>query len=213
MNQRRTPRRKKGSRGGGSAPVSRSEVMSLIRANNKLMIEDKVTYTTQNGGIDYNGSVFNLLGVLVRGDAAVDQYTGNLIRPTSLRMIGTVSTNQTFNSMRIVIFQWLDASNPVPAGVWQLIGSSNAPFSTPAWLNVHKVHVLYDHLIAIAPVAGSYAIEKFSCFLTNCFRTVQMSNAGVNPQMAGIYCLAISDDGAPVYPQLLFNTELRFTDA
>ncbi len=194
-------------------PVTHSEVLSMIRANNKLMIEDKVTYTTQNGGIDYNGSVLSMTAGLIRGDAAVDQFTGNLLRPSSLNILGTVSTNQTFNTVRLLLFQWQDASAPVPAGVMQFIGSANAPFAPILWSNHHKVHVLHDQLISIAPVAGSYAIKNFRIHVSGGFKTIQVQTGGTLIQNYGIYLLLISDDGAPVYPQVLFDSELRFTDA
>ncbi len=211
--QKAYPSRKRVQNSRNSKPVTHSEVLSMIRANNKLMIEDKVTYTTQNGGIDYNGTVFSMTAGLIRGDAAVDQFTGNLVRPSMVKILGAVNTNQTHNTMRLLLFQWQDASAPVTNGVLQSTGSANAPFSPLLWSNHHKVHVLYDRTISIAPVAGSYAIKNFTVQVTGGFKNIQFQTGGTLIQNYGLFFLAISDDGAPVYPQLLFDSELRFTDA
>jgi len=203
--------RKQSPKNGGG--VTRNEVAAMIRSNLALNIEKKVTYVTQNGGIDYNGTIFSATAALVRGDDAVDQFTGNVIRPFRLVIRGVWDTNQTYSSCRFIVFQWLDASVPTAPGILQTTGSQNAPQSPLKWTNVHKIHVLYDERTVLAPVAGSHMAGMFNCMLTNCFRNIQFPVGGTAPQMNGIYMLAINDDGAPAYPQLLFHTELEYTDA
>lgn len=196
-----------------SRVVTRAEVAAMIRANNNLIVETKVTYTTQNGGIDYNGSVFSFTNAMGRGDGAIDLFTGNLVRPTRLIVRGSWSTNQTYSVCRFIVFQWLDATTPVPAGVVTTLGSDLAPETSLLWSNVHKIHVLFDEKTVMFPVAGSYAAAQFTCDLSNCFRTIQFASGGTTPQMNGLFAIALSDDGAPTYPQLRFVSELRFTDA
>ncbi len=180
-------------------------------ANN---IEDKVTYTTQAGGIDYNGSVFNLLSALTRADGSVDAFTGNLIRPKMISVYGEVSTNQTHTAMRLVLFQLADASSPAPSGIFEQTANALAPFSAIYWTNVHKIHVLADDLITLFPVAGSYAVKGFRFVIKSGLRTVQFPTSSTSiPQMNGIYLAAISDDGLASYPQLNFISEVRFSDA
>lgn len=199
---------------GSHKPIDRSEVLAMIKANNKLMIEPKVTHLTQNGGVDAFGSIFNLTSNLTRGDGAVDQFTGNLLRPSMLRIIGTWSTGQTHNTCRVIVFQWLDASLPTAAGIINVTGSPLAPFSPLLWANVHKIHVLYDEVTTLFPVAGSFSAASFNCRLMNCFKTIEMpTGASPVPQMAGLYILAVDDDLVPAFPQLVFQAELRFTDA
>lgn len=185
----------------------------MIRSNLAVNIEKKVTYTTQNGGIDYNGTIFSIAAGLTRGDEAVDQFTGNLIRPTRLRIRGLWSTTQTYSSCRFMVFQWADDLVPTPGGMLQYTTTQLAPESPVLWTNVHKIHVLYDERTVIAPVAGSLAVGQFNCMINGPFRTVQYPAGGLLPQHNGIYAIAISDDGVPAYPQLLFISELEFTDA
>jgi hypothetical protein len=210
----RTRTRKRGPKKSQNQVVTKREVAAMIRANNKLVVETKVTYTQQSGGIDYNGSVFNLTAALNRGDQPLDEFTGDLIRPSQLVIRGTWSTNQTYTTCRFMVFQWLDASIPVPSGILYNVGSALSPESSLYWTNVHKIHVLYDEKTVIFPVAGSYAAGQFLVRLNNCFRTIQYPALGpLQPQMSGIYAIAITNDAIPTYPQLEYISELRYSDA
>lgn len=188
--------------------------MALIKANDKLLIEEKVTYVTQLGGVDFGGTMISLTAALGRGDLPVDNFTGNMINPKSLRIRGRWSSQQIFSGCRVIVFQWLDASYPAPNGILQYIGSTYAPYSPFHWNNHHKIHVLYDHRIMLFQrTTTSYAAETFDVSLRDCFRPVQFTTASTTPQMNGLYCLVISDDGAVTYPECEFISELRFLDA
>jgi hypothetical protein len=195
--------------------AERTEVARLVRASLRAEIEEKVTFTTQNGGIDFTGTCFSLTNALVRADGPIDAFTGSLIRPTSLKVDYTYSTNQTFSNVRILVFQFQDASVPLTsAGILQYPSQVESPHSPVSWLNNHKIKVLWDQNHAIAPVAGSFAVHHGSINLKSCFSNVQFSVTGpVQPQMNGIYLLAISDDSVAPYPQLTYVSELIYTDA
>ena len=190
-----------------------SEVERAVKRALAKNIEAKVTYTTQQGGIDYNGSVFNMTSAIARSDNANDGFTGNLILPKCLTIRWAVSTNQTFSRMRLLVFQWKDASSPVPGGILNTIGSAIAPHSPLLLSNKHKVHVLHDEIISLFPVAGSYAVVTGVIQCTGSLARVQFATGSTLIQMNGLFLLAISDDGAPVYPQLDFISELCYTDA
>lgn len=185
----------------------------MIRANNNMIVETKVTYTTQQGGIDYNGSIYNMAGAWTRGDGAVDQYTGNLVKPKQLTIRGTWSTTQSHSALRLVVFQWADSTIPAPSGILNYIGGVLAPESGLYWTNVHKIHVLYDEKTVLFPVAGSTAAGQFFCNITAGFKPIQVAVTSNLPQMNGLFVVAVSDDAIPAYPQLYFVSELRFTDA
>lgn len=200
----------------GLTPSQQKEVQRLVRTSLARQIETKVTYTTQSGGIDYSGSVFNMCSALTKADGAIDAYTGNLLRPSYLRLKYSWNTGQTYNTVRIFVFQFEDASSPAASGILQYTATNLAPHSPINWLNHHKIHVLADHVHTIFPVAGSYAACSGELEVPgNRLKTIQMPNSGggATPQMNGLYALAISDDSAPSYPQLEFISELQFTDA
>ncbi len=186
----------------------------MIRANDKLLLEEKVTYTTQLGGVDFGGTMILLTAALARGDGPVDNFTGNKINPKSLIIRGRWSSQQIFSHCRVIVFQWLDATNPAPSGILQYTGSTQAPNSPFNWINVHKIHVLYDHRIMLFQrTAATYDAQTFTVMLRDCFKPIQFSTSTTTPQMYGLYCLVISDDGAVNYPECEFVSELRYMDA
>jgi hypothetical protein len=195
--------------------AERAEVTKLIQASLRAEIEDKVTYTTQNGGIDFTGTCFSLTNALVRADGPIDAFTGALIKPTSLRVDFTYSTNQTFSNVRILVFQFRDASVPLTAaGVLEYFSTIETPHSPISWLNKRKINVLWDKNFAIAPVAGSYAVHHELIQINSRFAPIQFTDTGpVQPQMNGIYLLAVSDDSVAPYPQLTYISSLVYTDA
>lgn len=187
----------------------------MIRSSVALNLEEKVTYTQQTGSVDYTatGTVFDLTAGLARGDGAIDNFTGDIIRPTRLLMKCCWSTNQVFSSLRLLIFQWEDASVPVGAGIFAFIGSTLAPFSPLLWTNVPKIHVLYDELTTIFPSPpGGYAATNLIINITK-MRPIYFASGSTIMQKNGLYAVAISDDGLVVYPVLDFISELLFTDA
>lgn len=185
----------------------------MIRANNKLVIENKVTYAYQNASVDWAGTIQSATVSIARGDDPIGYFTGNIIRPMRLRLRGTWSTSQTHSACRVIIFQWLDASTPAVTGVLWGPSSIYAPESPFLWTNVHKIHVLYDEKTVMFPVAGSYAAAPISCDLSNCFKPIQFASGSTQPQMYGIYALYITDDSVPAYPNLTVVSELTYTDA
>jgi len=192
--------------------LTKAQVSQLVRQEINSQVEAKVTYIRNSVGVDYNGTIFDLSNNLTRGDAAQDQFTGNLIRPRSVKVNYTLSTNQTYTTMRLILFRWMDASVPAAAGILQFPGSTLAPHSPLNWTNVHKIKVLYDKTSVMFPVAGSYAACNHE-FKLGPQPTIQFDTAGTNQQMNGLYMLVISDDIIPAYPFVHFWAETRFTDA
>jgi hypothetical protein len=195
--------------------VTKSEVRAMIRSNNNLVIEDKVTYTQQTGGVDFTGTgtVFDLCAALTRGDNAINQFTGQQINPTSLTIRACWNTTQPFSSCRLMVFQWADASVPLAVGLFQILGSNLAPYSPLFWTNHPKIHVLCDELTTLFPVAGSTAATNVILRCNKMKKIFFDTSAAIAYQMNGLYAVAVSDDGLVAFPQLDFISELRFHDA
>lgn len=200
-------------RKGKMEPVSKAEVRQMIRANTAEVVEKKVVYTTQNGGIDITGSVFSLTAGISHGDGAIGQFAGNIVKPVHLKINVEWSTNQQFTTARLIVFQWADSTVPASTGILQYTGSVIAPLSPLYWANVPLIHVLYDELTSLFPVAGSYAATNLVVNVSK-MKKIWMNGSGApSPQKNGLYVIAITDDSVATYPQLKFISELRFTDA
>lgn len=188
-------------------------ISSALRQN----IELKHAIVNGSQGISRSGTIVSVTANLVRGDSSVNEATGTLIKPVFFRFSANCNTDQTFSTMRVMLFQWLDASTPLPSGIINNTGSDTAPHGPVYWVNFRKIRILKDEVVALKPrVSAGYdnKILKFQMNLSS-LPSIQLplSGAGVTPQMNGLYLLFISDDAAVNFPQLVWTSELRYTDA
>ncbi len=203
---------------GTISPNLQSVVQKEINAALKANIETKHCILSGNTGISYNGTVVSVTANLVRGDSSVNEATGTLIRPKWFRFSANLSTDQTFSTMRIMLFRWRDASTPAPSGVINFTGTVNAPHGPIYWVNNRKIVILHDEVVALKPraAAGSFdnKVVHFERGLGDCpVIQLPLSGAGASPQMDGLYLLFVSDDAIVTFPQIVYATELRYTDA
>jgi hypothetical protein len=197
----------------GNERLTKAQVRSMIQSNNNLIIEKKVCTFSSSAGTTASGTVHNLLNPITRGDAAINQFDGNQLRPCHLRFRGEWSTDQVFSTCRLMIFQWDEALVPTPSGLLVTTGTALAPLSPLLWINKCKIKVLYDEITTLFPSLGASAATNFQLDLKSGFKTISMNTVGTYPQTNGIFALAITDDLLVSYPQLKFYSELIFTDA
>lgn len=192
-----------------------SEIDRSITSALKSHIEPKVCYNLLTGGISSSGTITSATAGLARGDLPVNNYQGWLIKPVSLRVRYVYSTDQTFSTVRLMIFQWLDASTPVPGGVLQTVGSAIAPLSPINWSNIGKVRVKYDCTYTLKPrVTAGFDAKYFDTGYLTGFAPIQFDQAaGANPQLNEIFILMITDDLIISFPTISLESELIFTDA
>lgn len=197
-------------------------------------IEQKVAYYSATGGHDYSGSTANLLTNLVRGDGVVNNFTGIKIDPKWIRLRYAWSSTSSFNTCRVILYQWSDSSTPAASSVLAATGSAIAPFSYLLADNRNIIHVLYDETVSISPTdsqdvasrvitiqakdLGKFRVDaedsrEFSTTINAGILPVTFASGATNPIENGLYLLSISDDGAAGYPQLSIATEVWFTDA
>lgn len=119
----------------------------------------------------------------------------------------------------MILFRWKDASTPLPTGLLDQVSTAYAPLSAPYWVNVHKMEILYDRLIALK-VRNTVGFDNVTFVHTHHFAlddpSIQLPDSagpGMVAQMNGLYILFISDDAIATLPTVYCRTELRFTDA
>lgn len=129
-----------------------------------------------------------------------------------------LSSNQTFNHMRVIVFRWKDSVLPVPSGILDQTSTVYAPFSHIFWTNNHKIDVLQDRLIALKlrnTVGEDAMVINIDISLEGspAVQLPDLVGPGMTSQMNGLYLLVVSDDAVPNYPLMTGRSELRFTDA
>lgn len=202
-----------------ASKTSGTSIRREIRRELARVIETKVTHVNMvPASVSYSGTIHNLCYALSKGDTAFT-FTGNLVKPKSLRIRGLVNTDQPYNGFRLMVFRWKDSSFPVPSGILDASTSTFAPYSFLYWANVHKIDVLYDELVALK-VRNNVGDDAHSFDIKINFGdnvpVIQMPDStgpNLTPQMNGLYMLVISDDALPNQPEFVGRSELQFTDA
>ena len=198
-------------------PQTSGTIHQLVRSELRRYIEPKITHVNFGAQVSANGTIQSLTSNLVQGDGALSNYTGFMVRPEELRVRLSVSTDQSFNTCRFLIFRWKDASDPSPTGILDQVGGGWAPHSAFYWVNRTKIQVLYDNLFALKPRASAgYDNKAFDIKLSLKNGPPIMLPAGTSgakPQMNGIYALMITDDLVPSTPAYVFRSALTYTDA
>lgn len=170
----------------------------------------KVTDTQVNAnGVSTSGVVFDLLSNLSPGVGGKDAFIGQKINPVGLNLNWSVILGDNTNLMRLILFQWFDASTPVPSGVLQ----GNC-LSTVNLVNRENIKVLRDELVSMALMAtGGYnqACGKFYV------KSKKMIPAQYNVdlskfQKGGLYLLVISDSVITPNPTVSFYSRCTFLD-
>jgi len=197
------------------ASVARSEARKEVRKNQDWLYTD----VTASGGVSNAGTFVNLLSNLNRGLNGIYGYSGNSINPSGLRLKYYWSTDQVHNSVRVLLFQWFDATVPVLAGILQSTTSGQATISPMLTTNLQYIKVLYDEQHMIAPTAsdngavlGSGVASGDVYIPGKRLKQIKFNSTSNTVQDGCLYMLLLSDDSVLSYPQCTYYARLTFTD-
>ena len=162
--------------------------------------------------MSFSGSIFSPLSGLARGDQA-NQLQGNRIVVNKLQCSFLCSTGQIFSNLRIIIFQWSDASIPVPTGILSTgTGTVTYPMSQLRFENLPLMKILHDEFFCLYLKGGSQATRAFRVTVYP-KDPVKFSTTTTDPQKGGLYIMYASDDGVVSYPQITISTRVSFVEA
>lgn len=167
------------------------------------------------------GSITSLLGNLVRGDAGLNNFDGNIVMPQAITFKYFIHTSTLRNAVRVMLFQWFDSVTPVIAGVLQSSASITATISPILVTNKGYIKVLYDRTHQIAPTAGGDTTVTGEG-ITDC-QTVYIPGKKLKPvrynsstnvvQTGNLFLLLVSDDAAVPSPQINYYCRVTFSDS
>ncbi len=209
MNRGRLPSQDPAKNQGNSA-VSKA-VQAALDAN----LERKLCISGTANTVTSSGVMQCVTSTLVRGDASVNECTGILIKPKKLEIRCTWSNAASYNTVRMVVFRWHDASAPVGSGILYTTATAFAPLSPISWVNHRKIQVLLDKSWILYDHGATVCARTMSVVVNPGKAPIQLplSGAGATPQMDGIYVLLISDDSLAPQPVCDLYTALQYTDA
>jgi len=179
-------------------------------------VEFKVTDEVGSGGVTTGGTVVNLLGSIARGNDSLNQFVGSSITPRGIQIRLAMQSTDTYNYIRVVVFQWFDATVPVLGGILQAAPYLIAPVMLT---NRENMVILHDRLY--------FGNENFSgagatAMMTSPRKTIYIKgkrlakcifpNGSLIPQKGGLYMLLLSDSLAPPNPGVDYWARTTFTD-
>lgn len=177
--------------------------------------EYKVTDTGSSGTVGSGGTMVNLLSSLTRGDGILGEFQGARINPAGIQFRMTCTTGDSTNAMRILVFQWMDSSTPVAAGVLQ--ASINC-LSAVNITNRALINVLYDRVYTFSSYDGtnnSYCLafpQEQQYIKGKRLFPIEFASGTTAVQKGGLYCLLLSDSAAPPNPSVSFYFRTTYTD-
>jgi len=182
--------------------------------------ELKVCHYDNTQSVDSSGLVWQPLTNLARG-TSYNQFIGSEILPTSFRVqlsiamgpgVGPTAGDGT-NVVRVILFQWNDASVPNVAGVLQSV----SPLSNFSWENRENIICLADKYYAMkqaSSATASWDMIVDTIYVKGKKMTpIKYNAAGNGIQKGEIMLLIISDSSIATHPYCTFYTQLTFTDS
>lgn len=173
-----------------------------------------------SANIDFSGTVYDLLANLARGDNAKNNFEGAHIQAKGIHIRGELACGDVSNAIRIIVFQWMDDTPPTAATILDnggILGTVDAPYATRNWSNRPLYKILRDDLCVLQANNGITGGNGFVKIIDYYIKTKKISKTfyaatTVAVQKGGLYLLALSDSGAVTHPQIIFTSEIVFTD-
>jgi len=192
----------------------------IVRRELRKNTDWKYCDYSASGNVTSTGTVLSVFTDLIRGDAGRNEFDGNEIKPQALTLKYYMQTNQTYNSVRVLVFQWMDSVTPVPSGILQTTSTNFATISPILVTNKKFIRVLHDRTHVFAPTAGGDT-TPIGLGVAPCqtiyipgkrLRPVRINSSTNVIQDGNIYILTISDDALTSYPQLYWFSRVTFAD-
>lgn len=180
-------------------------------------------YAVTNNAIYNNSQPASLLANLSRGDAGINQFNGNIIRPQAITVKYFAQTAQAaYQALRVIIFQWFDSATPALSGVLQNDATTLALVSPTLITNKGFLKILYDQLHTCALTAadgttlGNGLVHPVTVYIPGKrLRPIRFPSSGATPtpQDGGLFVLALSDDQALGTINLTLYSRITFADS
>lgn len=194
---------------------------AAVRKELRKVSDFKVTDNAQNNvSVSSTGSMTSILANLTRGDAGVNNFDGNVINPTGIRLKFFFNTDQAYNACRLILFQWFDATIPGATNVLQNVTTGLATISDVLESNKKFIRILHDTTVVIAPTAnnagsivGQGKSDVYDVYIPGKrIRQVKFASSSNTIQDGNIYILTISDDSVITFPGVNWYSRCTFTD-
>jgi len=196
--------------------TSSQTTRAIVRKEMAKKGDLKYTDTTSPASnMTSTGALQDLFGNATRGDGGLNNFNGNSCTVRGLTLNYGITTNQTFNFMRVLLFQWYSSTVPTVATVLQNTALTSAVFSPINIQNREQIKVLYNKVHSIFPdnTATGYAAQNYEVYVPGSrMKKVRFAPSANNTVEGGLWMIIISDDSAVTYPQISWYSRVSFYD-
>lgn len=176
--------------------------------------------SANNSAVTTAGTLTSLLSNLSRGDNGLDNFSGTSIKPQAVLMKYFCNTNQVYNNVRVIIFQWFDATAPTVATVLQSNAAVTAVLSPILITSKPNIKILYDQTHTFAPTAsgdtavlGEGIVPVQTIYIPGKrLRAVKFNASSTARSSGDLYMMHISDDSLATFPAISWFSRVTFSD-
>jgi len=191
-----------------------SIVRKELRKKTDWLYTDQSTY--QLPVYNTGSPMPTLFANLVRGTAGLNNFAGNDMRPQAITLKYYAETAQSYNALRVLLFQWFDQTTPGLTGILQN-GNTGIALCSPINVTNRKyIKVLYDrtHMLAPGAAGASGIMEPVTVYIPGKrLRPVHFNWSSNTVQTGNIFLLLVSDDAATGTVNVTFHTRVTYADS
>lgn len=178
-------------------------------------LETKFVDTKANSTYDSAGTVYDLTAFITQGTGDSGNRIGDkiIVRDAMVNFFVTYGSD-TYNFVRVIMFQWhpISTSTPASGDILQDISSASTPMSPYIHDKRKQFRVLADQIVR--PVFPTSPPMVTPVMQLRCRKPIKVgyTNAGTSGE-GHIFLLVISDSGATGHPGVYWYSRLEYTDA
>lgn len=213
-----TSNRKTYRRSKAKLPKVSKATKTYVQRAIKAQGDKRFTYTTiGTTGIDHFGQYVTGASLLQTntGDNDFAERQGDVITPTRIIMRYAWTASDTYNTCRLILFQWHPDSNSFPPTAIlnnvvdiSTLGTSNAPLSRYIF-DQKNFTVLYDSTHTVCDLLSNQHVARTVNIYGKKLKKIRYTN-GVIEGHNNLYLIAISDSGAGGNPLFQATMEMHY---
>jgi len=199
-----------------SPPSIEQRVQRAVKKNREIKYADRYQAVQ---AVTNAGATLDILNGLVRGDDAFNNFDGNTIYPQSVSVNYNFFTNQSYNSVRIMVVQWMENSTPGTSDILQDNATHIAPISFPAVNSKGRMRVLADRQHILSPTAaGTSIVYGDGCVNGQIYipgsrvAPVKFRVGSTDKLTGGLFVFIVSDDAVATFPACNLASRVSFFD-
>lgn len=197
--------------------LTRQDVKKIVEKETRKQMERKWVEYSFSGTVD-NASTVGCVSIIPVGTSNT-QRIGDSVEATSMQIYYDVNVADSYNLVRMVVFQWRSDSTPVYTDILDRHGNTAIrPLDFYNQDNKQLYTIIYDKIIQVDDYNPNKLYKKnvdLTKVLSRKNMTIDFDTTdigGTNP-LTGFWVLFVSDSGAITHPGAKASIRVYYRDA